>query len=210
MTIDFAVLLQFKVPFYNSRQHTQGACPPGHCSWSAWGKEHFRFWVDVGSNQQAAMRRYEHEIGSHKYKGLSTYVTPAYWTEQDHNSRYLHGQILEMSAAPLPSVFDGLVGWHSFSYVGASGQGVVMSEPREVEHTSLQDQLTSAVDDVADAEAPSLAAFVTENPVTQAVRLDPGAYDVESVAGAVSYLQDSAALLGAAFVFMGHGDTDAP
>ena len=40
VTVDFAVLLQFKVPFYTSRQHSRGACGPGHCTWSAWGREH--------------------------------------------------------------------------------------------------------------------------------------------------------------------------
>jgi len=93
VTVDFAVLLQFKVPFFTSRQHSRGACGPDHCTWSAWRREHFRVWVDVGSNQQSAMREYEREIDSGAYLGLSCYVTPAYWKQRGHDSHYARGFI---------------------------------------------------------------------------------------------------------------------
>lgn len=210
VTVDFAVLLQFKVPFFTSRQHTRGACGPDHCTWSAWRREHFRVWVDVGSNQQSAMREYEREIDSGAYRGLSCYVTPAYWKRRGHDIHYASGQVLDHSAAPLPSLFDGLAGKHAFSYETPSGHCVVMSEARDGEHKSLSDRLSGATERRRDAGSPRLDTFVLENPVTQSVRLDRGAYDVESVPGAVSYLQDSAALLGAAFVLMGHKEAARP
>ena len=208
VTVDFAVLLQFKRPF--DRTTHGGRCTPSRCTWCVWRRRHYRIKIETAENQHQAMRGYEDEIDKNYRRGLACYVTAAYSTVADHDSYFTSHSILEQSAAPLPSLFDGLVGEHSFSYDCPSGQGVVVSEAREVEHTSLRDQLAFAVDDVAETEAPSLATFVTENPVTQSVRLDRGAYDVESVPGAVSYLQDSAALLGAAFVLMGHKEAARP
>ena len=204
VTVDFAVLLQFKVPFFTSRQHSRGACGPDHCTWSAWRREHFRVWVDVGSNQQSAMREYEREIDSGAYLGLSCYVTPAYWKQRGHDSHYARGQVLDQSAAPLPSLFDGLAGKHAFSYEAPSGQCVVMSEAREGAHKSLRALLQGATLDDRTSRRPRLDAFVAENPAVRAVSLDRGAYGMRSARGAVAYLKDSAALLGAAFVLMGH------
>lgn len=204
VTVDFAVLLQFKVPFYTSGQHSRGACGPGHCTWSAWGREHFRVGVEVGSNQQSAMRRYEREIDNGAYRGLSCYVAPAYWQRHEHNGQYLSGQVLDQSAAPLPSLFDGLSGKHKFSYRAPSGPCVVMSEPREGAHKSLRELLQGATLDDRTSRRPRLDAFVAENPAVRAVSLDRGAYEMRSARGAVAYLKDSAALLGAAFVLMGH------
>jgi hypothetical protein len=210
VTVDLAVLLQFKVPFFTSRQHTRGACGLDHCTWSAWRREHFRVWVDVGSNQQSAMREYERQIDSGAYLGLSCYVTPAYWKQRGHDIHYARGQVLDQSAAPLPSLFDGLGGKHAFSYETPSGQCVVMSEARDGEHKSLGDRLRGTLHpgsiprQGSIARGPRLDTFVAENPVTQRVELDRGAYEMRSARGAVAYLKDSAALLGAAFVLMGH------
>ncbi len=214
VTVDLAVLLQFKVPFFTSRQHTRGACGPDHCTWSAWRREHFRVWVDVGSNQQSAMREYEREIDSGAYLGLSCYVTPAYWKQRGHDSHYARGQVLDQSAAPLPSLFDGLAGKHAFSYEAPSGQCVVMSEARDGEHKSLGDRLRGTLlqgsipSQGSIARGARLDAFVAANPVTQQVELDRSSYDMRSAGGAFTYLQDCAALLGAAFVLMGHREAE--
>lgn len=212
VTVDFAVLLQFKVPDFISRRHPVGGCGPAHCSWGAWGsQQHYRFEVDTRSNQYLAMSKYEREIAGRKYRGLSCYVTPAYWEQQVHDMNYLRGDVLAQSAAPLPSQLSASpAGEHRFSYQTASGKSILMSEPHESEHVSLTQQLVGAMDVTSDASAEPLDAFVAEHPVTQYVQLDRGRYEMESAQGALNYLQDSAALLGAAFVLMGRREANRP
>lgn len=204
IAVDFAVLLQFKVPFFNSTQHRTRPCGPGHCTWAAWGETHFRFNIDVSGRQFAAMRGYEEEIRLGYRRGLACYVTPAYWEQAEHDAAYRANAVLDGSAAPLPSTFDGLTGKHSLSYRSANGPNIVMSEPQDSNHLSLRRQIQVSMDVTEPKSPTSLHTLAVESSVVQVADLDRSHYDVETASGALSLLQDSAAMLGSAFVILGH------
>lgn len=91
-SVNFALFLQFKRSFFVSRQHTSGACgyigPEPHCTWAFWNTEHYRFDVDMSSNQFRVMRGYETDIALAYRTGRSLYAAPAFHLEGDLNDAY--------------------------------------------------------------------------------------------------------------------------
>ncbi len=123
VSVDFALFLQFKRSFFVSRQHTSGACgyigPEPHCTWAFWNTEHYRFDVDMSSNQFHAMRGYETDIALAYRAGLSLYAAPAFHREAELNDSYTRSAILDRSVGVLPSAFDTATpppGEHKYSF----------------------------------------------------------------------------------------------
>lgn len=212
VSIDFALFLQFKRSFFVSRQHTSGPCGylghEPHCTWAFWKTEHYRFDVDMSSNQFHAMRGYETDIALAYRAGLSLYAAPAFHLEVDLNLAYARRAILDRSVAVLPSAFDGAPppGTHKYSFLPTMAASVITSEAIEATSSTLRNSITAAVQPVlADpsGDALTLAAlgsWAAGRAAEGQLSID---FDRDSAPDTLAFLNDFAALMGGAFVLLG-------
>ena len=216
VSVNFALFLQFKRSFFVSRQHTSGVCgyigPEPHCAWAFWNTEHYRFDVDMSSNQFHAMRGYETDI-AHAYRaGLSLYAAPAFHLEGDLNDAYARSAVLDRSVGVLPSAFDAArpPGEHKYSFLPTMAASVITSELIEATSSTLHSSITAAAQSIL-ADPPSgglsltsLGSWAAERAAEAQLSID---FNRESAPETLAFLAAFAGLMRGAFVLLGRTES---